>query len=113
MEEVKLKAKLFDSDTLNRYFQENDGDILNVGYDLSENKDYATLTVARYEKDLIRVLSTLYNDDAKLIYNLLKGRRPSVNEIVEQLKKHYRLHEINNISCELRDYVTDIINGWE
>ena len=55
MEEVKLKAKPLKLDNLNRYLQEIDGDVLNIGYDLSENKDHAALTVARHEKDLIRL----------------------------------------------------------
>lgn len=105
MEEVKLKAKPLKLDNLNRYLQEIDGDVLNIGYDLSENKDHAALTVARHEKDLIRVLSTLYDEDAKLVYRLLKGIRPSIDELVYQLEKHYSLRDVTVISGKLREYV--------
>ena len=93
------------NNSLNRYLQEIDGDVLNVGYDLSEKKDHAALTVARYEDDLIRVLSTLYDEDAKLIYRLLKGICPTIEEIVYQLEKHYSLRDVAVISGKLREYV--------
>lgn len=101
----KIKAKPFNLDNLNRALQEIDGDLLNVGYDLSENKDHAALSIVRIEKDVTRVLSTLYDEDARLMYNLLKGVRPSVEDVIYQLKKHYSLQELAIISGKLRQTV--------
>ena len=101
----EIKAKPFNLDNLNRYIQEIDGDILNVGYDLSVNKDHAALTVARYEKDVIRVLTTIYDREAKLMYNLLKGVSPSVEDIIYLLEKYYSLQDIAIISGKLRHIV--------
>lgn len=103
--EEKIKAKPFNLDNLNRYLQEIDGDVLNVGYDLSENKDHAALSIVRVEKDVTRVLSTLYDEDARLMYNLLKGGRPSVEDVIYQLEKHYSLQDIAIISGKLRKTV--------
>lgn len=103
--EEKIKAKPFNLDNLNRYLQEIDGDLLNVGYDLSENKDHAALTVARHEKDVLRVLSTIYDREAKLMYNLLKGAIPSIEDVVYMLQKYYSLQDIAIISGKLRKIV--------
>lgn len=103
--EEKIKAKPFDLDNLNKYLQEIDGDVLNVGYDLSENKDHAALTIARHEKDRIRVLSTIYDREAKLMYNLLKGARSSIEDVVYMLDKYYSLQDIAIISGKLRKTV--------
>lgn len=103
--EEKIKAKPFNLDNLNRYLQEIDGDVLNVGYDLSENKDHAALSIVRVEKDVTRVLSTLYDEDARLMYNLLKGGRPSVEDVIYQLEKHYSLQDLAIISGKLRQQV--------
>lgn len=103
--ETKIKAKPFDLNNLNRYFQDTSEDLLNIGYDLSENKDHAALSVVRIEKNITRVLSTLYDEDAKIMYNLLKGHGPSVEEIVSQLIKHYSLEKIAIISGKLRQHV--------
>lgn len=78
-------------DNLNSHLQDIDEDALNIRYDLSENKDHATLIIFRYEKDVIRVLSTIYDKEAKLIYNLLNGALPSIEEIVYMLEKYYPL----------------------
>lgn len=94
-----------DHKLLNRALQEIDGDLLNVGYDLSENKDHAALSIVRIEKDVTRVLSTLYDEDARLMYNLLKGVRPSIEDVVYQLKKHYSLQDLAIISGKLRQHV--------
>jgi len=102
---AEIKAKPFNLDNLNRYLQETDGDVLNVGYDLSENKDHAALTIARHEKDVIRVLSTIYDREAKLMYNLLKGVRPSIEDVVYMLEKYYSLQDIAIISGKLRKTV--------
>lgn len=102
---VEIKAKPFNLDNLNRYLQEIDGDVLNVGYDLSENKDHAALSIVRVEKDVTRVLSTLYDEDARLMYNLLKGGRPSVEDVIYQLEKHYSLQDLAIISGKLRQQV--------
>ena len=93
------------STSLNRSLQEIDRDLLNVGYDLSKNKDHAALSIVRVEKDVTRVLSTLYDEDARLMYNLLKGVRPSIEDIVYQLEKHYSLRDVAIISGKLRNYV--------
>ncbi len=107
--EEKIKAKPFniekDIDNLNRYIQDRDEDLLNVGYDLSENKDHAALSIVRIEKDVTRVLSTLYDEDAKLMYDLLRGKRPSIEDTVYQLKKHYSLQDLAIISGKLRQHV--------
>lgn len=102
---AEIKEKPFNLDNLNRYLQEIDGDVLNVGYDLSENKDHAALTIARHEKGVIRVLSTIYDREAKLMYNLLKGARPSIEDVVYMLKKYYSLQDIAIISGKLRKTV--------
>lgn len=103
--EEKIKSKPFNIENLHRYFQESDHDLLNVGYDLSETKDYAAMSVVRSEKDGIRVLSTLQDQDAKFMYDLLRGKRPSTGDFVYQLKKHYSLEELAIISGKLRQYV--------
>lgn len=90
---------------LNRYLQDIDEDALNISYDVSENKDHAALIIFRYEKDVTRVLSTLYDEDAQLMYNLLKGGRPSVEDVIYQLEKHYSLQDIAIISGKLRKTV--------
>jgi hypothetical protein len=90
---------------LNRYLQDIDEDVLNISYDASENKDHAALIIFRCEKDVTRVLSTLYDEDARLMYNLLKGGRPSVEDVIYQLEKHYSLQDIAIISGKLRKTV--------
>jgi hypothetical protein len=90
---------------LNRYLQDIDEDALNISYDVSENKDHAALIIFRYEKDVTRVLSALYDEDARLMYNLLKGGRPSVEDVIYQLEKHYSLQDIAIISGKLRKTV--------
>lgn len=90
---------------LNRYLEEKDGDVLNASYDLSENKDHAALTIARYENDIIRVLSVIHDEDAKIMYRLLKGIRPTIEEIVFLLEKYSSLRDIAIISGKLREYV--------
>lgn len=94
-----------DHKSLNRALQEIAGDLLNVGYDLSENKDHAALSIVRIEKDVTRVLSTLYDEDARLMYNLLKGVRPSIEDVIYQLEKHYSLQDLAIISGKLRQTV--------
>ncbi len=83
----KIKAKPFNLDNLNKYTQERDEDFLNVGYDLSKNKDHAVLTVTRIDKDVMRVLSTFYNEDARFIYDLLRGKYLSVKDGICHSKK--------------------------
>ena len=90
---------------LNRYLQDIDEDALNISYDVSENKDHAALIIFRYEKDVTRVLSALYDEDARLMYNLLQGGRPSVEDVIYQLEKHYSLQDIAIISGKLRKTV--------
>lgn len=80
-------------DNLNNHLQDIDEDALNIRYDLSENKDHATLIIFRYEKD------------AKLIYNLLNGALPSIEDIVYMLEKYYSLQDIAIISGKLRKTV--------
>lgn len=103
--EEEIKAKPFNIENLNRYLQEFDHDLLNVGYDLSETKDHAVMSVVRSEKDGVRVLSTLQDQDANFMYDLLRGKRPSVDELVYQLKKHYSLQDLAIISGKLRQHV--------
>lgn len=92
-------------DNLNSHLQDIDEDALNIRYDLSENKDHAILIIFRYEKDVIRVLSTIYDKEAKLIYNLLNGALPSIEDIVYMLEKYYSLQDIAIISGKLRKTV--------
>lgn len=73
--------------------------------DKTQNKDHAALSIVRIEKDVTRVLSTLYDEDARLMYNLLKGVRPSIEDVVYQLKKHYSLQDLAIISGKLRQHV--------
>ena len=89
----------------NSHLQDIDEDALNISYDVSENKDHAALIIFRYEKDVIRVLSTIYDKEAKLIYNLLNGAPPSVEDVIYQLEKHYSLQDIAIISGKLRKTV--------
>lgn len=103
--EEKIKAKPFNINNLNRCLQERDEDALYVGYDLSKNKDHTALIVARHEEDVTRVLSSLYDEDAKFMYNLLRGKRPTIEEFIYQLKKHYSLEDLAIISGKLRQYV--------
>lgn len=90
---------------LNRCLWKNNGDVLNVGYDLSENKDHSALSIVRVEKDVTIVLSTFYDEDAQIIYNLLKGVRPSIKDVVYILEKYYSLQDIAIISGKLRKTV--------
>ena len=92
-------------DNLNSHLQDIDEDALNIRYDLSENKDHAALIIFRYEKDVIKVLSTIYDKEAKLIYNLLNGGLPSIEDIVYMLEKYYSLQDIAIISGKLRKKV--------
>jgi hypothetical protein len=92
-------------DNLNSHLQDIDEDALNIRYDLSENKDHAALIIFRYEKDVIRVLSTIYDKEAKLIYNLLNGALPSIEDIVYMLEKYYSLQDMAIISGKLRKIV--------
>ena len=102
---TKITAKPFNIDDLDKYIENSTEDLLNVGIDLSKDKDHTALTVIRAEKDVIRVLSTLYDEDAKIMYNLLKGRGPSVEEIISQLIKHYTLEQLAIISGKIRQHV--------
>lgn len=92
-------------DNLNSYLQDIDEDALNIRYDVSENKNHAVLIIFRYEKDVIRVLSTIYDKEARLIYNLLNGALPSIDDVVYMLEKHYSLQDIAIISGKLRKTV--------
>jgi hypothetical protein len=92
-------------DNLNGYLQDIDEDALNIRYDVSENKNHAVLIIFRYEKDVIRVLSTIYDKEARLIYNLLNGALPSIEDVVYMLEKHYSLQDIAIISGKLRKTV--------
>lgn len=80
-------------------------DLLNVSYDISEKKDHTALAIFRVEKEGIRVLSTLYDEDASFMYNLSRGRRPSTDDVIFQLLKHYSLEDIAIISGKLRQHV--------
>lgn len=71
----------------------------------SHNKDHVALTIVRVEKDVIRVLSSLQDEDARFMYNLMRGYCPSIDEVIFQLKKHYGLQDIAIISGKLRQYV--------
>lgn len=101
----KIKAKPFNLDNLNQYLKEPDHDLLNTSYDISESKDHAALSTVRVEKDIIKVLSCFYDEDAKIMYNLLKGICPSIEDVIYQLEKHYSLQEIAVISGKLRKTV--------
>ncbi|MBS5720576.1 MAG: hypothetical protein KHW57_07940 [Clostridium sp.] len=89
----------------NSHLQDIDEDALNISYDVSENKDHAALIIFRYEKDVIRVLSTIHDKEAKLIYNLLNGALPSIEDVVYILEKYYSLQDIAIISGKLRKTV--------
>lgn len=89
----------------NSHLQDIDEDALNIRYDVSENKDHAALIIFRYEKDVIRVLSTIHDKEAKLIYNLLNGALPSIEDVVYILEKYYSLQDIAIISGKLRKTV--------
>ena len=111
--EEKIKAKpfnekIFFESNLYRYLKEKrekNEDLINVGYDLSESKDHAAMSIVRCENDGITVLSTFQDEEAKLMYNLLNGVCPSIEDIIYQLEKHYSLQDIAIISGKLRKTV--------
>ena len=108
--EEKRKAqpfneKIFFESNLYRYLKDKskkNEDLINVGYDLSESKDHAAMSIVRCENDGVTVLSTFQDEEAKLMYNLLNGVCPSIEDVIYMLEKYYSLQDIAIISGKLR-----------
>ncbi len=80
-------------------------DSLIIGYDISKNKDHESLIISRCEENVMKVLFSFQDEDARFIYNLITGTRPSIDNVIFQLKKYYNLQEIAIISGILRQLV--------